>query len=464
MAVSAASAVRVAADEAQQIGVEAYVYLFPLVLMEITRRQMTNAPAGIRLGFGPMGTFAHAREFPPAEFRAVVRPNFDTLYSIAWLDLTGEPTILSVPDTAGRYYMLPLLDMWTDVFAVPGKRATGTGAGHFAVVPPGWTGELPGGVQRIQAPTRYVWAIGRTQTNGTSDYDAVHVVQDGFAVTPLSDWVRATSQRDPRPSSAAGGPTPTINLSIDMTTPPLDQVFAMPAVDFFALAGQLLELHSPHVTDWSTVARLGRIGLQPGRSFIVQELDPTLHQALETVPEQARQLMLATYPRIAKVVNGWQMNTDTMGVYGDFYLKRAIVAMIGLGANQPEDAIYPLNVTDAEGQPVNGNHDYVLHFDTDELPPVAAFWSVTMYDAAGFQTANPLNRFAIGDRDDLTYNEDGSLDLYLQTGSPGPEKESNWLPSPRGPLGITLRLYAPAPEALDGRWNPPAIRRARSRD
>ena len=162
---------------------------------------------------------------------------------------------------------------------------------------------------------------------------------------------------------------------------------------------------------------------------------------------------------MARVVNGWQMNTDSMGVYGNFYLKRAIVAMIGLGASQPQDAIYPLNVADADGQPLTGDNDYVLHFEKGELPPVEAFWSVTMYDAEGFQAANPINRFAIGDRDSLSYNNDDSLDLYLQHENPGPQRESNWLPAPRGPLGVTMRLYAPAPQALDGRWNPPPIQR-----
>ena len=203
-----------------------------------------------------------------------------------------------------------------------------------------------------------------------------------------------------------------------------------------------------------------RLGLRPGESFDFDRLDPAIQTALDGVPAAALKLMQATLPRLAKVVNGWEMNTDSIGVYGNFYLKRAIVSMVGLGANQPDDAIYPLNVADGDGQPLDGTHDYILHFDKDELPPVDAFWSVTMYDAEGFQAANPINRFAIGDRDDLTYNEDGSLDLYVQHDSPGDGHESNWLPAPRGPLGVTMRLYAPAPQALDGRWTPPPIRRA----
>jgi hypothetical protein len=433
--------------ELRAIAVEAYVYLYPLVTMEVTRRQMTNLPRGVRPGFGPMGAFAHIREFPKADFKAVVRPNFDTLYSSAWLDLTREPMVVSAADTHDRYYMLPMLDMWTDVFAVPGKRTTGTGAARFVVAPQGWPGEIPEGIETIHAPTPYVWIIGRTQTNGPADYDTVHEIQDGFSVVPLSRLDQGFAPPETRPDP-----------SVDMQTPPLDQVNKMAARDYFCLAAELLKLHPPHLTDCSTIARIQRIGLTPGQSFDYDSLDPATTEAVDAAPGQGLNLMHETMPRLARVVDGWQMNTDSIGVYGNFYLKRAIVSMIGLGANQPEDAIYPLNVSDADGQPLSGDRDYVLHFDPHEIPPVAAFWSVTMYDAEGFQAANSINRFAIGDRDDLDYNHDGSLDLYLQHDSPGPARESNWLPAPRGPMGVTMRLYAPAPEALDGRWNPPPIR------
>ena len=162
---------------------------------------------------------------------------------------------------------------------------------------------------------------------------------------------------------------------------------------------------------------------------------PAVRGALEGAPAAGLDLMRRTMPHVARVVNGWQMNTDTVGVYGNFYLKRAILAMVGLGANPPEDAVYPLNVADADGRPLTGDQDYLLHFDKDELPPVAAFWSVTMYDADGFQAANPLNRFAIGDRDDLAHNDDGSLSLYLQHRSPGPDVRPTGCRPPLGPWG-----------------------------
>jgi hypothetical protein len=436
--------------EARDVGISAYVYLYPLVTMELTRQQTTNIEPGKSLGRGPMNTFSHFREFPAADFKVVVRPNFDTLYSSAWLDLTAGPVVVSAgADPDGRYYELPMYDMWTDVFAVPGQRTTGTGAGNWAVIPPGWQGGLPDGVDRISAPTPYVWIIGRTQTNGPADYPAVHQIQDAFGLTPLSHG-----------GGEAPPVTAAVDPAVDMETPPLEQVNAMSAEDFFDYGLGLMKRHPPHLTDWSLNAQMRRLGLVAGARFA--DLDPAVRDVLHDVPAAALQQLQQAFPRLARVVNGWQMNIDTMGVYGNFYVKRAIVTMIGLGANSAEDAVYPVLVADADGHPLTGDHDYVLRFAKAELPPVHAFWSVTMYDAQGFQAANALNRFAIGDRDPLRYNPDGSLDLYLQHASPGPDKEANWLPAPNGPLGITMRLYSPQAPVLNGTWEPPAVRRALS--
>ena len=435
-------------QEANEIGINAYLYFYPLVTMDVTRRQMTNMASGKKPGYGPSNTFDHTREYPSADMRVGGRPNFDTLYSIAWLDLVKEPVILSVPDTGGRYYLMPLLDMWTDVFAVPGKRTTGTQAGDYAVVPHGWKGKLPKGVQRIDAPTPQVWIIGRTQTNGPEDYAAVHKVQDGFKLTPLSQW-----GKKPKPVKAV------IDPNVDMKIPPREQVNRMSAAAFFKYAAEVMKVNPPHVTDWSMLARLKKIGIVQGKSFDYDKLDSAVKSALDKVPADSQALMKWKLPSLARVVNGWSMNTDTMGIYGDYYLKRAIVTMLGLGANQPADAIYPMNIADADGKPMTGGQKYVLHFSKEELPPVEAFWSVTMYDAEGYQAASPINRFAVSSWMPLKYNADGSLDLYIQHDYPGADKEANWLPAPqKGPLGVTMRLYAPKSNALDGRWNPPAVK------
>ena len=435
-------------QDVYEIGVEAYTYLYPLVLMDATRRQMTNVEAGKAIGRGPMNAFTHVPIFPPADFRDVVRPNFDTLYSIAWLDLTKEAMVVAAPDTQGRYYMLPMLDMWTDVFACPGKRTTGTAEGRFAVVPPGWQGKLPEDVQRIDAPTPYVWIIGRTQTNGVKDYDAVHKVQEGYTITPLSQLGKS-----PQPVRA------TIDTTVDMKTPPMTQIDTMNAGKYFAYAAELLKVNPPHITDQPIVARMRRIGIEPGKPFDLGSADAAVKRALERAAPDALNAMRAKLPTLARIVNGWQMNTDTMGVYGNYYLKRAIVALLGLGANLPEDAVYPLNIGDADGKPLTGTNKYVLHFATNEIPPAKAFWSVTLYDKDGFPTANDLKRNAIGDRDGLKFNADGSLDLYVQHASPGAEKASNWLPAPAGDFNLTMRVYSPKGEVTDGRWAPPAVQR-----
>jgi hypothetical protein len=438
-------------QDAHSIGVDAYLYFYPLVTMDLSRKQLTNIEPGKELGRGPMNMFSNLPTFPPADFRSVVRPNFDTLYSSAWLDLTNEPVIVSVPDTGGRYYLLPMLDMWTDVFASPGWRTTGTQAGNFIVVPPGWQGDLklPDDTQRIDAPTPYVWIIGRTKTDGPADYDAVHKIQAGFRITPLSQW-----GKQPEPVQVK------IDPSVDMKTPPKIQVDTMPAGQYFAYAAELMKLQPPHITDQPIIAVMKRIGIEPGKSFDLAQADPAVRAGLESVPQDAQKLMAWKLPTLATVVSGWSMNTNTMGVYGNYYLKRAIIAQLGLGANPPEDAIYPQNLGDQAGQPLDGTNKYTLHFEKGATPPVAAFWSITLYDQDGFQVANPLNRFAVSSWMPFKYNPDGSLDLNFQNESPGAEKEANWLPAPKGPFNLTMRLYAPKEDALTGRWNPPPVTKA----
>jgi hypothetical protein len=370
--------------------------------------------------------------------------------------MTQEPMVISVPDTGGRYYLLPMLDMWTDVFASPGWRTTGTQAGNFLVTPLGWRPDLrerfidefrlPRDTQRIEAPTPIVWIIGRTKTDGPSDYDAVHQIQAGFKVTPLSEWGRT-----PRP------PEVKIDPSIDMKTPPKIQVDTMPAGKYFAYAAELLKTNPPHLTDEPILAEMRRIGIEPGKSFDIEKVAPAVKKGLEAAPEAGQKLMEWKVATLARVANHWSMNTDTMGVYGNYYLKRAIVSQLGLGANLPQDAIYPLNLGDEAGRPLDGANKYTIHFDKSNLPPVNAFWSLTLYDSEGYQVANSLNRFAVSSWMPFKYNSDGSLDIYFQNESPGADKEANWLPAPKGAFNLTMRLYAPKSEALTGRWNPPRV-------
>jgi hypothetical protein len=430
-------------DDLYTLSYEAAVYFYPLVLMDITRLQALNTPVGSKPGVGPPNEFQHLRAFPSADFRVVVRPNFDTLYSVAWLDLTGGPVIVHAPDTDDRYYMLPMLDMWTDVFANPGKRTTGTAAQDFVVVGPDHGGELPAGLPVISAPTPYGWIIGRTQTNGPADYPNVHKVQDGYAITVLGQAREHL-----------------VDTSYDTTTEPLRVISAMDPLGFFGYATDLLAINPPHPTDFSVLARLSGLGIVAGQPFNPNAFSAEQRTDVEAGWAAALRDLTGSVAGIGTNVNGWNILKDNIGVYGNAYFQRALVALIGLGANPPEDAVYPLLAFDADGDPITGAQNYILHFDADKLPPAAAFWSVTMYDGEGYQVANEINRFAIGDRDPLTFNADGSLDIYLQHSNPGPERAANWLPAPTCPLGVTMRLYAPKRPVLDGTWSPPPLRKA----
>jgi hypothetical protein len=252
-----------------------------------------------------------------------------------------------------------------------------------------------------------------------------------------------------------------IDGTVDMKTPPKTQVDTMPAEAYFSYAAELLKLHPAHLTDQPVVARMKRIGIEPGKSFDVSRVEPVIQKAIEAAPGAVRQLMAWKLPTLARIVNGWSMNTDTMGVYGNYYLKRAMVTQLGLGANLPEDAVYPLNLADESGKPLDGASRYTIHFDKGATPPVNAFWSITLYDQDGFQVGNVLNRFAVSSWMPFQYNADGSLDIYFQNESPGKDKEANWLPAPKGPFNLTMRLYSPKSDALTGKWNPPPVAKAK---
>jgi hypothetical protein len=432
---------------ANEIAIEAYVYLYPLVLMERTRAQMTNVEApGEVLGRGPVDTFAHFREYPPASFKDVVKPNFDTLYSPAWMDLREEPRIISVPAT-DLYYLMPIYDMWSDIFACPGTRTNDAVAGDFAICGPGWEGELPAGVARLDSPTPWVWTIGRTKASPAT-YPEVRAFQDRLTITRLAEW--------PGPASPVKG---TVDPAVDAQTPPLRQVFGLDAAGFFGEAMEILREVPTHVADTPILERMARLGLVPGEPFDQAAASPQAAAALEAAVPAAIKKITERQQTLAHPVDGWMALNEGIGSWGVNYLRRACVDLIGLGANLPEDAVYPISYFDVDGDPYDGSNAYVLHFDADALPPAKAFWSLTMYDEEGFQVPNAIDRFAIGDRDDLQWGADGSLDLQIAASEPA-GGSSNWLPAPDGSFNLCLRLYYPEASVLDGSWTPPGVRKA----
>jgi hypothetical protein len=436
-------------EEAKALAVEAYVFGYPLVTMEFTRRVMTNtvAPEGTR---APMGHFVNMKAYPTAEFRDVTAPNADTLYSSVWLDVSKEPYVLSLPDAKGRYFLMPMLSGWTDVFAVPGTRTTGTGVQTFAVTGPGWKGELPAGVQQLKSPTSLVWLLGRTYCTGQAeDYKAVHALQAQYSVTPLSSYGKAYT-----------APPGRVDPKIDMKTPVRDQVNRLDAETYFGLLASLMKDNPPAPEDAAMVAKLAKLRVVPGKKFDLAKVEPQIAVALKEAPKAAQTKIMAHFKNAGVDKNGW-IYTTKAGVYGTDYLQRAFVTAIGLGANRPQDAVYPTSEADSDGKPYDGSKRYVMRFPKGQTPPVKGFWSLTMYDADYFFVKNPLDRYTVSPRNALKRNEDGSLDLYIQNESPGKEKESNWLPAPPGKFILMLRLYWPqetSPSILNGTWEPPPVR------
>ncbi len=438
-------------DKAFAIAVDAYVYGYPLVTMEMTRRVMTNAEEP-KDNHAPMGQFFNARTYPDASFRDITAPNADTLYSTAWLDLSTEPYVLSIPDEGDRYYLMPMLSGWTDVFEVPGKRTTGDKAQTYAITGPNWKGDLPQGVKELKSPTSMAWILARTYCTGTDeDYKAVHAIQDKYKLVPLSAY-----GKDYTP------PKGKVDSKIDMKTPVRDQVNGMTAAAYFTLLAELMKNNPPVEADAPMVARMAKVGLVPGKDFDMGKLDPAVAKSLERAPKEGVGKIMGYFKEAGALVNGWTFTTKT-GLYGTDYLDRALITAIGLGANRPQDAVYPTSEMDADGSAYSGASKYVMHFAKGETPPADGFWSITMYNADYFFVANDLNKYTVSPRNDLKYNEDGSLDIYIQKDSPGKDKEANWLPAPPDKFILMMRLYWPKekdPSIIDGTWKPPAAKRA----
>jgi hypothetical protein len=401
-------------------------------------------------GHAPMGQLVRMRSYPAVDYHAVTAPNADTLYLTAFFDVSQEPWVLSVPDMGDRYYLLPMLDGWTDVFQVPGKRTTGDKAQKYAITALGWSGTLPPGVTEYKSPTGLVWLIGRIYCTGTpDDYAKVHALQDKFSLVPLSAYGKPYT---PPPNE--------VDANFDMKTAVRDQVDALSVDDYFNYLARLMKTNPPSPDDAPIVAKMATIGLIPGKDFDPSKLGGFDREAIKAVPKLAQVKIMEHFKQFGEPVNGWRFSTK-VGTYGTDYIQRALVTAVGLGANRPQDAIYPVADKASDGDKFDGaSKKYVVHFDKGQMPPVNGFWSLTMYDDKYFFVPNPLNRYTLSQRNKFITNADGSVDLYLQADSPGKAKEANWLPAPKANFVPMLRLYWPKetpPSIIDGTWKPPAI-------
>ena len=428
------------------LGAEAYLYGYPLVMMETTRIQSAKY-------IGPENQLRMVRQFPNAQFKEVVRPNVDTLYTSAFLSMKEGPWAFEMPANNKRYELMPFMDAWTNVFASPGTRTSGNQGGTYLLAGPEWNGQVPKGMTLLKSPTDMVWLIGRTQTNGTADFATVHELQNRLRLSkwpqpPDSLSASTDSKRDAQPSW---------QVSTEPSLTPVAQMKALNTTEFFNRLMKLMVSNPPSPEDAPLLARLAQLEIKPGQAVHLSGSNALSFSLGRWIANQRVMKALNT-----KAQDGsWSYPPLNLGRYGTDYNTRAAVAMVGLGANLPEDAMYPNTVLDHQGQALNGKHRYRLHFAANAPPPVKAFWSITAYGADEFLIDNPLQRFAIGDRDPLVFNADGSLDLWVQATPPSQkEAAANWLPVQMGaPFLLNARLYWPEDKALNGQWKMPVVER-----
>jgi hypothetical protein len=444
-------------SEAEQIALDAYVYGYSLITTEVTRVQMSNVDK-VEGMHAPTGQFANIKRYPPADFRGVSAPNADTLYSVAWLDLT-EPQVFSHPDMGKRFYLFEMTDLWMTDFNSPGTRTAGGDAANYLITGPGWGGDVPTGMKQIKCATRYMVILGRTYADGTEqDYEAVNALQAQYKIVPLSEYGKSYTYQTPPVNP---------NPGISMTDKPQSVILDMDTSTYFNMMARLINegVAPPAPEDAPMLARMAKIGLVPGQPFdmakLDAKLDPATQAALRDLGKTALQRINANRDSLGTMVNGWVVGKG-LGVYGTNYMKRAAVAAFGWPANLEQDAVYPYTEVDSGGRKLSGANKYTLTFAKGETPPVDAFWSITMYeiDQGWWFVPNPLNKFTVSPRNNLKSNADGSVTLYFQNETPGADKEANWLPAPKSDFLPMLRMYWPrknAPSILNGTWKPPPV-------
>ena len=442
------------ADEIKSIGEEAIIYGLPMSMYyKIMYQYAIDEESGQYKA--PFNTIANEpKVYTPAD-TAIVTPNSDTPYSWLFLDLRAEPVVLCVPQfDKDRYYSVMLTSQYTFNFGYIGSRATGDDAGCYAVAGPDWTGDAPEGVSKVfTSETEFALATYRTQLFDAADIDNVKAIQAKYEVKPLSAFLG-----EPAPSAAPAIDWP----AIDATTEKKDVLSYLPFLLQFAPPT------GPAAVEDPLRAKFATIGIESGRTFPTIKLNDADKAAMAEAGTAAEEAIKTKIEKLGKLENGWIVVTSGIGdrdVYAGDWTQRAAVAVAGILANDPAEAVYPFTRNDGEGQPLDGSKsNYTLTFAKDAYPPVNAFWSVTMYDGkTQLLIKNPIDRYLINSPmlPDLKTDADGSLTLYIQKDEPtDPDQKANWLPAPDGPIYMVMRLYWPKDEALNGSWSPPPIKRA----
>ena len=443
-------------NQPEDIATLAYIWGFPLVTMERQFNFVTSPNTSPDPFRGPENSPLCSDELVDANFTDVVSPNTDTLYCQSQLNLKNEPVVIVVPPIKNRYYSFQFLDAYTNNFNYLGQRASGTNGGTYLLAGPQWTGDVPEEMTKIWSPTNLAWLITRILVDGKSDLSNVHSIQDKIIIKPLSQYLNLVNLSSVTSSSSTSSTNKLSNQSNEIPIGPQPYLIATTGIKIYDEISNAMADNSPNPPDPFLVSKLSSIGIIPGNEPSKTAND-TIKKALEVGIEKGQKMIDDRVANLGGIMNGWLVNI--YGVYGTDYLLRAAVTQAGLGANNAEEALYPFAIKDIDGKILNGTNDYILRFNEGQLPPVNAFWSVTMYNFRNLFVDNPLDRYNINSNTEgLKNNSDGSMDIYIQNENPGEEKISNWLPAPEGTFNMILRTYLPQEQILNGTWQLPIVK------
>lgn len=428
----------ISGDEAEQI----FDYAYPLVLMQITQDLMFTVP--FRDDSHP-NQFIMFDELAKPINQAVVLGNRNTLYCVGWVDLSKGPVVFEIPNMGERYYVMPLLDAWTNTFASLGSRTTGQEEQKYLITHEGWQGETPEGYTVIESPTNMVWITGRIQADSAEDALIVAKIQDEYV---LRTYIEHTTGEDPfndyEPTYAAW-----------QVRKPVPYTLKMDTDDFYNEFLDAWINNAPAEIDSQMIRLLQKAGIERHDTKTFESLTQSVKDQLDAGLQNKQLGYLDAFYKGDAQTTPWIFNIERMGTWESDYARRAYWAMWGLGANLVEDAVYGVSQLDSELQQMTGDQVYRLHFEADDLPPTSAFWSVTTYDNEGYLEKNELDRYSLGSNHDLNFNDDGSIDIFLS--NTRPTNASNWTPTPVGEFKVLLRLYWPDEQVLSGDWSIPAI-------
>lgn len=413
----------------------AYVYTFPLVLMDATETSATNTEESATEK-APVNQFIHSVALADAQFKTVVTPNVDTIYSQVWYDLSEEPMVYELPET-DRFCKVQVLDGWTNTAAVLDK------AGAYAITLSTWEGELPEGVTRIDVPTSMAWSITRIVLTGEEDLPNVYAIQEKMKLMPLSDYISGDTYEPPRGS-----------YSEENDYIPVDKVLSMDPITFFNKANELMVKNSPAAADKEMLEKIAAVNIGPGMEFDTSVLTGDVAENWKTMLTEIQLKLIKEGQKFSKKLGQWDYFGEPIGDFNTEYAYRALVALAGLGANTVEVALYPKIEQDADGNTLTGEKSYILHFESYPQVLEGGFWSVTAYGDDDFLIDNPIDRYCINDRSDLKVNDDGSVDVILSKDAP--EDTTNWLPVDNGGFHLYMRIYTPDMDALET-WTAPTI-------